>query len=166
MSPVLGAAHAARFKVITNPDNRTRAFVISASYAHHITSDTQGTLVNSWQYNSHEQVSQSTWGNASSPSVSNIIPVAFQGLDNLVVGSPVCTVTDPLGFKTQFTLDSKGRLIKQFNTDGSFATWTRDAAGRVLTYNDPHEPPHDLAPRRPRLCDQHRPSDRLGSVFL
>jgi YD repeat-containing protein len=121
---------------ITNPDSGVHTFTYDGS--HHLTGDTLANVQHAWAYNSSTgALATLTWGGSGSPSVTALSPAASQGLSAVVRSPGQATVTEPLGHKTAWQLDSSGRPLQEVAADGGVWKWTLDSNGRVLTATDP-----------------------------
>ena len=121
---------------ITNPDARSRSFGYLIGN-HKITSEAQGILENQYGYNGYGLLTQWRWGALPSESLSLLTSVAVQGLASLVRGTPRAVWTSPLGYKTSYLLDLKGRLLELLEADGALTRISRDSSGRVQSITDP-----------------------------
>jgi RHS repeat-associated protein len=120
---------------ITDADGSLRTFTYDSS--HHLVNEQWGPLNITYTYDS--TVGEISGFNEGGGNVYAITPANEAGLAispaislNQVVG----TVTDPLGYKTTYTLDTLGRLTKLQTPDGATQSWKRDVHEQTTAYTD------------------------------
>ena len=120
---------------VTNPDGGTPTFTYDGS--HRMTGETFANLQDSWAYGSSGALGTMTWGSSGSPSVTTYLPLLAQGLSAAARGPVSATVTDALGYTTNWQLDGQGRTLQETAANGEVTTWKRDANGYVTSTTDP-----------------------------
>jgi RHS repeat-associated protein len=119
---------------VTNPDGGLHTFAYDAG--NRVTGETFANLNNEWAY-SGGALATITWGSASSPSTTALVPAYLQGLSAAARGPAAAVQTDALGDVTTLQLDGQGRALKQVAPDGGTTAWGRDANGFPTAVTDP-----------------------------
>jgi RHS repeat-associated protein len=119
---------------VTNPDSGVHTFAYDGNA--HLTGDTFANVQHQWAYPSNGMLGTYTLGGSGSPTTMAVSPAAAVGLSAAVAGTVVGSVTDALGDKTKWQLDSVGRPLAQTAADGGATTYTY-SNGYVATQTDP-----------------------------
>jgi RHS repeat-associated protein len=119
---------------VTNSDAGAHTFSYDGSGR--LTGDTWSNLQHQWAYQSNGMLGTYTLGGTGSPTTTSVSPVAAVGLSAAAAGTVLGSLTDALGDKTTWRLDSQGRPLVQTASDGGVTTYTY-SNGYVATQTDP-----------------------------
>jgi YD repeat-containing protein len=133
----LGAAVDAsgNLTLLTDIDATSRAF--SYDGGHRLTNDQWSPLNATFSYDG--ATGRLTGVNRGLGSTYALLPRQLQGLATSPAASAtfdVAVLTDPRNFPTTYALDSSGRLLQEWDPDGTSQAWARDPAGQVTAYAD------------------------------